>query len=258
MPPMDDPLRHEAETALSVLGVTGLDAASFAKELGRRFGKDATALRGLNVADLALAWAALEGDSAALRELDRRLRACGARFDDEVLQSARDQLLIGAKPKLRSYGGKGALTRWLRTVLATIAVDVRRRGKADRQTSDEDLAVKASGEAGADVRLMSARQRDEFTRAFAAAIAALDPKERMLLRMRYVDDVSLEVSARALGTHRTTAARWLESAMQKVLQGTRERLAERLRLAPRELDSLWRALEPSLAERLSKLLPAQR
>jgi len=48
----------------------------------------------------------------------------------------------------------------------------------------------------------------------------------------------------------------MEAAFQKVLADTRARLGERLKLEGHELDSLWRVLQPSLADRLSRLLPA--
>ncbi len=242
-----------ATRALKALEGTTAKPAAFAAELERRFGK--ASLEDVNLPDLALAWAAVEGDAAALRELDRRLRACSRGVEEDVLQQARQRLLVGPSAKLRAYGGSGALVKWLRTVVLSLAVDARRREKPDAHVGDDELVVRASGEVGADVRLMKARQRQEFTRAFKAAIATLDPKERTVLRMRYVDQLPLEDIGRALGTHRTTAMRWMEAAFQKVLQGTRARLAAQLALEGEELDSLWRLLEPSLAERLSRLLP---
>src|SRR5207302_6201398 len=99
---------------------TKASGAAFASELARRFGKVAE-LDDVNVPDLFLAWAALEQDPAALRELDRRLKACAHRLKNEsvedVLQLARQRLLVGdgKQPKLRAYGGQGALVKWLRT-----------------------------------------------------------------------------------------------------------------------------------------------
>lgn len=244
-----------ATRALKTLEGTKAQPGAFARELERRFGKNPAGLAEVNVPDLALAWAALAGDAAAVRELDRRLRACSAKLDDDVVQLARQRLLVGANAKLGTYGGRGALVKWLRTVLLSISVDARRRERPEATVGDEQLVVTASSEAGADVRLMKAHHRAEFTRAFSATLATLEPRERTVLRMKFVDQLSLEDIGRSLGTHRTTAMRWMEAAFQKVLRGTRARLAERLSLESSDLDDLWRVLEPSLADRLSKLLP---
>ncbi len=257
---MADGFQLAAARAHKTLAGTKVSAAAFAAELKARF-KVPEALDALNVDDLFLAFAALEKDEAGLRELDRRLKACAHRLEtdsvEDVLQLARQRLLVGdgKKPKLKAYGGQGALVKWLRTVLLSITIDTTRKVKPDKQASDEHLAVKASSEVGADVRLMSAQHRAEFTKAFSAALSTLSAQERTVLRMRFVDQLNIDDIGKAFGVHRTTAMRWMESAFQHVLKETRARLAERLKLQPHELDSLFRAFEPSLADRLSRLLP---
>jgi RNA polymerase sigma-70 factor (ECF subfamily) len=244
-----------AQRAVKNLEGTQLAAADFAAELKRRF--EASKLDALNLDDLLLAWGALEKDPAALKEFDRRLRACGSRASDDVLQQARQRLLVGdgKKPKLLAYAGQGALVKWLRTVVLSISIDARRKEKPDQHEGDEKLAMKASSDVGADVRLMKAHHREEFTRAFGAALKSLTAQQRTVLRMRFVDGVSIEDVGRTFNVHRTTAMRWMEQAFQMLLDQTRAQLSDRLKLRPSELDSLLRAFEPSLAERLSRLLP---
>jgi RNA polymerase sigma-70 factor (ECF subfamily) len=257
---MADAFLAAARKAHQTLEGTAADASGFARSLEERF--DASKLEALNLPDLFLAWAALAHDPAALRELDRRLKACAHRLNsdslDDVLQVARQRLLVGdgKKPKLRAYGGQGALVKWLRTVLLSISIDTSRKEKPDQHTSDEQLLAKASSEVGADVSLMKAHHKAEFTKAFTAALQALTPQERTVLRMRFVDQLPIEDVGKTFGVHRTTAMRWMEAAFEKVLADTRTRLGERLKLEGHELDSLWRAFQPSLADRLSRLLPA--
>jgi hypothetical protein len=47
--------------------------------------------------------------------------------------------------------------------------------------------------------------------------------------------------------------RWLEKAQKTLMAETRKRLAARLGLQLREVDSLLRAMRPSLAENLSRI-----
>ena len=259
----DDDFLSAAKKAVAAVPDTRASASAFAHELSERCGGDATKLEKVVVADLFVAWASLEQDPAALRELERRLKASTARIRsgsiEDTLQIARQRLLVGEgkRPRLQGYSGQGPLVKWLRTVLLSITIDTRRRERPERYTGDHQLLEKASSEAGPDVRMISAKHRGEFTKAFAEALAELSAQERTVLRMRFVDQLNIEDIGNAFGVHRTTAMRWMDAAFQKVLEGTRSRLGERLKIPRAELNSLWRAFQPSLAERLSRLLPKQ-
>lgn len=223
----------------------------------------------LNVEDLGLSFLALCGERAAVAEVERRLQRVGrpaaARrgdddFIDEVLQQARQRLLVGGpRARLQAYRGQGALVQYLKAVVTSVSVDLARSRKP-REESDDDAALEqASGRGpGAESRLVHLTHRAHFTKAFKAALAKLSAEERTWLRMRFVDGLSIDGVGTAFGVHRTTAMRWLEKAQQSLLKETRRQLAEELELPPRELESLMRTLRPSLAENLSRLLPKQR
>lgn len=217
----------------------------------------------LNVEDLALAWLAVKGEAAAVAELERRLqRIARARrrgdddFLEEVLQRTRQRLLVGERPRLLAYRGKGSLVQYLKAVVSSVSVDLARAAPSRETTSESrKLLAAAAEDAGVDARLAHASWRTHFTRAFVEALATLDAEERTWLRMRFVDGLSTEAVGAAFGVHRTTAMRRLEKVQEALLTETRRRLGVQLKLKSREVDSLVRVMRPSLAENLSRLLP---
>ncbi|MCC6337261.1 MAG: hypothetical protein IT380_25110 [Myxococcales bacterium] len=220
----------------------------------------------LNLEDLGLAWLAVQGEPQAVAELERRLRLvtsarlrASADSRDEVLQRARGRLLVGERPKLLAFRGRGSLMQYLKAVVSSVAVDLARATPKthDGPASGRLLAI-ASNELGADARLASASLSRHFTRALTHALLTLAPEERLWLRMRFVDGLSVEAVGAAFGVHRTTALRRLEKAQARLLTEVRALLRDVLRLGPKDLDSLLRTLRPSLTENLSRLLPRVR
>ena len=230
--------------------------------------KKAGSFEALNAEDLLLAVAALNRVDAALAEVDRRLAKIAAQaaarfnadgaFRDELVQAVRVKILAGSEqtgPALQRYQGEGALASWLKVVVTSTAVDLRRSHRPERtDDGDERLTDVAAQQLGPDEALAHGRHRAALTAALKDAIASLDTESRVLLRLRFVDGNTLEEASRVLGVHRTTAMRKLEKAQADVLHAVREQLKARLGLRSKELDSLMRSLRPSLAERLSRLI----
>src|SRR5262249_23831054 len=99
----------------------------------------------LNLKDLALTWLALEGDAEARAEVHRRLgrvakTAVGRRADAflaDVLQTALQRLLVGPKPRLAAYLGKGSLTQYLKAVVVTVAANASRGARHVHEHEDD-------------------------------------------------------------------------------------------------------------------------
>lgn len=219
----------------------------------------------LNVEDLALCWLALAGESTATAEIERRLQRIAkasaskrgdADFLQEVLQRVRQRLLVGDKPRLAAYQGKGALVQYLKAVVMSVSVDLSRAAGSKEQTGEEDVLLSATaGDDSVDSRLAHQAHRSHFTASFKEALESLSPEERTWLRMRFVDGLSIDAVGAAFGVHRTTAMRRLEKAQETLLAQTRRVLGQRLKLPAREIQSLMREMRPSLAENLSRLFP---
>lgn len=252
------------EGAMLALPGVEVDRDAFRGTLEQRIA-EAGAPEAVNAADLLLAFATLAGDQIATRELDRRLvravRTAVARFEglhvEELEQQVRQRVLVGDKgsgPKLAKYTGRGAIVAWLKAVAGSLAIDEARKLKPDRSANEDELVATASSEAGPEVSLLNAQQKQHFNAAFKEALTRLTPQERTVMKMKFVDDLAVEDIGRAFAVHRTTAMRWLEKAQAQVMEETRKLMAQRLGLRTSEIKSMLRVMQPSIAERLSRLL----
>lgn len=218
----------------------------------------------LRAVDLYLACACLAGDRAALAALDARVIAKldkavagvdpSPDFVDELRQRVRERLLVGSPPRLTEYAGQGSLLGWARTVAVRLALNLKR--DLGRETPEDDEVLAELPLTGRDVELdfVRAQHREDFTTAFREALAALEPRERNALRLSYVDRLSIDQIGAIYGAHRATAARWLAAAREKLVDGTRARLSERLKLTASEVDSLLGALQSNLEVSLNRFL----
>lgn len=215
------------------------------------------------VGDLFLAGACVRGDHNALAHFENtviaRLDGALARVDprpeamDEARQRVRERLLVaapGQPPRLAEYRGEAPLWSWVKTVAVRLLVDSAREGHRSISTPDDVIAQKLVTSGRLDLRFVQEAHRADVTRAFEAALASLDPKERNVLRLAHVEGQSIDRIATLYGAHRATAARWVVAAREKVAGATRRALRDALRLDGRELDSLLQALDGNLEQSL--------
>ena len=78
----------------------------------------------------------------------------------------------------------------------------------------------------------------ELREAFVHTLEALGSDERNVLRLHYLDGLTLEEVGATYRVSRATAARWLAQAREKILAETRSRLKQTLGVREDELDSL--------------------
>jgi RNA polymerase sigma-70 factor (ECF subfamily) len=80
--------------------------------------------------------------------------------------------------------------------------------------------------------------QEEFRLAFQAALKVLTSRERNLLRLQAVDNLSGEEISRIYRVSASTISRWLARARETLLEETRRLLTERFGLSRSQLDSL--------------------
>lgn len=249
-------------------GLAGFDESKFGARLAGLVER-AIPLSGLRAADLALAWTAGDGDRGAIAQLEalgfaqleNALRRLGdASFQDEVRQLLRLRLFAPeGRSILWDYDGQGDLVSWLRVVAVRIGLDLRRKTWREMPLEPASGVERAAQVAGSDPELqhLRARHGPDFQNAFSHALGALRPEDRNLLRLYYVDRLTIDELGALFGIHRVSAARRVTKVRELVVTATKEHLLQSLHLTPSELESLLAALDVdvSLAGALDSLPP---
>ena len=247
-----------------------LGAREFAVHLARHV--DATdvvgSLEGCEVSDLFVAASALAGHREALELFDRELSSAitaalhrlGANEQEraEVGQRVRQLLLLSAterEARLHDYEGRGALRSWLRAIVGRTYLNMK-RGKQREVLVDDDAVLDALHEGDADLELAHMREtyKQQFREAFHQALDALSDRQKVLLRYRFVDRVSIDKIGKIYNVHRATVHRWLAEARQELAERTEGQLRENLRLSPSEFHSIRRLVVSQLDVSLSRFL----
>jgi RNA polymerase sigma-70 factor (ECF subfamily) len=175
-------------------------------------------------------------------------------FVDEVRQQMREKLFVGrdgGRPKITEYDGRGSLASWVRVVALRAAIDLR------RQTPDAAPPTpRAEEEAGGDPETgyLKQRYRQAFNEAFRGAVAALGGDQRELLRLHFVDGLTLDHLAARAGVHRATIARRIAAAREAVAEEARRLLEAALGASDSELESLAAVMRSQIDVSLPGLL----
>ncbi len=223
-------------------------------------------------ADVYLAIALATGDPDAVRAFEdrfvpqidhvlRRLRLPASTID-ELKQRLRFDLLVGGEgaPKIADYAGRGELAGWLRVTATRRALTLLRRegraARAGREASLDDMLLEHWPDAspGPEGKHLRAKYTAELKRAIREAFAALEVRQRNLLRQHVLDDLTIDDLARLYRVHRATCARWLADARAELGKGTRKRLIAALGLRFSEIDSLLRFLDSDIELSISRIL----
>jgi RNA polymerase sigma-70 factor (ECF subfamily) len=248
------------------------DVAAFREQLAAMLRDSAPlSLASCHVSDLWLAHACEKGDVAALRAFEEAYLARLPLFLSklsldtpqltEVGQALRAKLFLpdpsGARAKIATYSGRGPLEGWVRIVAVNTALKVLRRERRAAAGGDLDASLAAGAGAGRndpETEYMKRRYRADFERALADAFARLEAKQRNVLRMAFLDGLTIDAIGVAHGVHRATAARWLSAARESLLAGTRKLLRERLGLSAADLESVVALVASRLEQSLHALL----
>jgi RNA polymerase sigma-70 factor, ECF subfamily len=217
--------------------------------------------------DLYLACAAARGDPSAIAAFESELspvaRSAARRIDtsadfvDEVVQAARERLLVARDelpPRIAEYGGQGTLAAWVRVAAMRIAMNLLRDRRNNVLVDDETFFDTVTQ--GSDAERAAARSRygEVCAEALRAAFAALTPRERNLLRLHHLHGLTVDELAPTMKVHRATVARWMAQARDRLLQVTRAGLKARLEAGDSEVDSILRELRSRIDVTLSRLL----
>lgn len=213
------------------------------------------------VGEVALAIACARGDRVALRSLEAEyfdgvhaaLAAMKLPADlrDEALQETRRKLLVGDPPKIAAYAGRGSLRGLLKVTATRAAISLlRARG---RETDDEAL-IDEAGERDPELAYLKARYRAVFREAFEDAMASLEPRERNLLRLHFLQKVTLDALATMYGVHRATIVRQLATIRETIERATHRGLQTRLGADRREVEGVMDLIRSRFDASVERLL----
>jgi RNA polymerase sigma-70 factor (ECF subfamily) len=244
-----------------------VDAATFERYVSDRLGdRDVDGDFELHVEDLYLACGCVQGLPEAVRAFEERYlqqvpaylsRVAGVdrseALVDEVKQVLRERLLVAqgskeeeAQPRLATYSGRGALGSWMQVAAIRAALNLR-RGEQKAAALEEGDGEPLYG-ADPEVRLLQERYREDFRAAFAESLMALDIDQRQLLRLHFLDGLSLGQLGALYQADKSSVSRWLAAAREALFDQTRSRLRERLQLSGGEFASLMRVVRSQLIE----------
>ncbi len=226
--------------------------------------KSTAALGALHAAELYLACAVCRHDRAALAAFEEhfmarvpdyllRLRA-GADVVDEVVQRLRERLVMpgadGAAPKIAEYSGKGALGGWLRVTAVRTALNHLRSVGPKTTALGDEIALAGDPE----LAYVKEHARELFVDAFRRVLDGLEPSDRTILRLHYIDGLTMDQLAKLYKTPRSTIARRVAEARQAILASTEALLREEKRLTPSAVASVLRQAGSRIEVTIGRLL----
>ena len=149
-----------------------------------------------------------------------------------------------SKGKLLTYNGRGSLAGWLRAAVAHAAVDRFRRSRREVSLDEmmQEGCFPASGCAAAESAVddgPDARWGAVFSRALEEEITRLCPRDRLLLHLYYLQEVSLKSIGRQFGVHEATASRWLERVRRDLRRRVEQQLRKTHGFRSRDMKALW-------------------
>lgn len=227
-----------------------------------RLGPGAGGLGKLHATDLYLAFACSQKSQEALAIFEKQFfpdirtalnrRSSASAPVEETEQRVREKLFVGANPKIASFSGQGPLKAWVCAVAVREHISLH-RGKDPAVPSDEQRLQEFSS---GDVELDFIKQKYQraFSLAFVAAFQELPSQERNVLRLSFLERVSIDELGVLYQIHRSTAARWVVKAREHLSANTKLLLATRFKLSDSEVDSIVRLVDKKLDVSMRELV----
>jgi len=218
-----------------------------------------------NAADLVLVCACLKGVDAAVSTLDKTIRENvpiflrridrDPEFVNDVCQRLQERLHSGEPIRLATYSGSGPLLNWLRVMAVRLAVDAKRAQPPLSNVLAESFADHVVAEsAGPELQLLRDRYGQSLVDAVSHGLLALPRRQRAVLRLYLLANLSSDEIGRMYDVHRSTVARWIASAERSIFDFVRAEFRERWGLETRDVASLARLIRSQLPISLEKVL----
>jgi RNA polymerase sigma-70 factor (ECF subfamily) len=220
-----------------------------------------------HASDLFLATACAAADRRALQHFERAFLpevadylAARHRTDstaDEIRQLLRERLLLAADrepARIGTYSGAGPLGAWLRVAAVRVARNLERATKREAPLDEVHLRDARDHAPDPELDYLKARYRREVALAFEETLAGLSSDERNVLRLYFLDGMTVTAIGSTYSVNASTITRWIAKARATLVVETRRRLAQRFKLDPDALQSLLGLIESRFDVTLSRVL----
>lgn len=251
---MDDKLASIVTQARAAWPKVAISEDTFIAHLEERA---ASFLEKVHGGDLYLACGVLNQDRAALTYFEEQFMArvpeyvlrvrAGRDVVDEVQQLLRERLIMGGK--IAEYSGKGALGGWLRVTAVRTALNHLRANNPESSELGEDVSAAGDPE----LSYVKEHARDLFADAWRRVLDKLDAEARTILRLHYIDGLTMDQLAHLYKTPRSTIARRVAEARQHVLESTEELLRQDRRLSQSAIASVIRQARSQVHVTITRL-----
>jgi RNA polymerase sigma-70 factor (ECF subfamily) len=210
------------------------------------------------------AFACAEGDSSAIRvfetvhlaQVDLYLAHLRLTADalDEVRQAVRVKMLVGPPPAIARYRGRGSLGGWVRVISVRTALDLMAVGVEPSDVDLLDLSLSLDG--GPELAAMRQLYRERMHAALERALRTLTPRDKTLLRLHVVDELSIDAIGNLYRVHRATVARWLVAIRGRIYANVKNELGLARAPSSSELRSLVGLLRDEIHISAKRILGA--
>ena len=191
--------------------------------------------------------------------LDEYLTRSG--FDAPARQDVFQQLLLhlcsGEEPRILTYAGRAALGSWLRVATHRFALNLGHRDQLHaKREFDVTLNQLVSPAVNPEIQGTIDQARPLFQKALQKVMDTLKDRDRTLLRLCYLDGLSIDGIGTLYGVHRATAARWICDIRSSILKEIKSTLIQDFGLRASEFESLAFLVHSNLHLSLRRVLGA--
>lgn len=172
----------------------------------------------------------------------------------DVLQSIREHLFLGSRPRILAYDGRAALRGWLKVIAMRLAIGLIRTRSALYRVDSSFAFQPGEPARDATTLLAAAEYKARLETALREELGRLPPDRRSILRLHFLENESVDSIARRLGVHRVTVARWIRTSGEEILENLRRRFHEDFRVEAPDFDSLVRLVRSTMNLDLSTIL----
>jgi RNA polymerase sigma-70 factor (ECF subfamily) len=173
----------------------------------------------------------------------------------EAEQRAWQHLMVeGAEgpPRIARYHGRGPLEKWVSVASMRVAIAFGRTESAERRLREKAIAEASGVDPEA---LFSKRDlRDAFETAVTEALAALKPRERLVMKLFLVSGMTLDAIGKSLGITRQAVSKTLARARETIVARVEPSVQQTLQMTKEDLTSVLRYVASQLDVSISRVL----